>query len=588
MMAKSTFVSVVALLAVAAMVAANPEVEHLTYKVAHVFANSLSKTAELESFEPMADVTRQFISNILDKQPRSCLGCKQTVKSVQQRFLDPANQAKLNELAKTICISFNLFTQHVCNGTVDLFDGPVLTIIGHSVLEPTEVCGLRGECPYTPVPTWEPTFAKPKPTVPPRPVPSPDGQRQYILHITDTHYDPSYVAGAEAKCIDPLCCRPPWISGNITKPAGIFGDYLCDAPLTLVNELLDHAARSRYPISSILWTGDIPPHDVWESNRESYRDLMQLMASRIQNYFPRVPVFGAIGNHESVPVDLFAPNSIPEDEFSARWLYETLANQWSRWLPESAVADLRKRGSYTALVSRGLRVVSINDEGCSEGNWWLRMRREADCCKFEVPDPDLTLKWLVDTLQAAEDAGEKVLFLRHIPNSSRCNKEWSLNFHKILDRFESTLIAMFTGHSHDDEFEIHYRGEGRAEPFLMNYIGPGMTPYTNGNPAYRIYELDVETQQIVNHYTYIMNLEESNRSGRAVFFEEYDAVSAYSMRGLHAEDWNELTQRFEADDALFQKWYLYYGRSIPGRTCDEACKARSICEMRTARTEFAC
>ena len=32
---------------------------------------------------------------------------------------------------------------------------------------------------------------------------------------------------------------------------------------------------------------------------------------------------------------------------------------------------------------------------------------------------DNSLHWLVDVLQAAEDAGERVLMLRHIPNASR-------------------------------------------------------------------------------------------------------------------------------------------------------------------------
>lgn len=30
-------------------------------------------------------------------------------------------------------------------------------------------------------------------------------------------------------------------------------------------------------IDYILWTGDIPPHDVWESTREGYLELMDDM-----------------------------------------------------------------------------------------------------------------------------------------------------------------------------------------------------------------------------------------------------------------------------------------------------------------------
>jgi hypothetical protein len=36
---------------------------------------------------------------------------------------------------------------------------------------------------------------------------------------------------------------------------------------------------------------------------------------------------------------------------------------------------------------QGLRVVSLNDEGCSTNNFWLRMKKETGCCKNEYADP---------------------------------------------------------------------------------------------------------------------------------------------------------------------------------------------------------
>jgi hypothetical protein len=165
---------------------------------------------------------------------------------------------------------------------------------------------------------------------------------------------------------------------------------------------------------------------------------------------------------------------------------------------------------------------------------------------------DNTLHWLIDTLQAAEDAGERVLMLRHIPNASRsvpeplartytqkaiayahtrihptyrhrhhahfhrdsrgahacicvvggedgpsliqrgacrCNTAWSLNYHTIMVRFESTIIAMFSGHSHSDFFELYYRDAARTQAAVVNYVGPGATTYTDTNPGIRIYEV---------------------------------------------------------------------------------------------------
>ena len=80
--------------------------------------------------------------------------------------------------------------------------------------------------------------------------------------------------------------------------------------------------------------------------------------------------------------------------------------------------------------------------------------------------------------------------LRHTAGRMRrCNGAWSLNYHKIMVRYESSLIGMFTGHSHDDEYEIFYRDEARTSAATVNYIGPSATPYTNSNPGFRIYEV---------------------------------------------------------------------------------------------------
>ena len=73
--------------------------------------------------------------------------------------------------------------------------------------------------------------------------------------------------------------------------------------------------------------------------------------------------------------------------------------------------------------------------------------------------------------------------------ASRCNAAWSLNYHKILVRYENAIVAAFTGHSHWDHFELHYRDDvARTEAAVINYIGPSAT--TSGSfPAFRIYEV---------------------------------------------------------------------------------------------------
>lgn len=150
-------------------------------------------------------------------------------------------------------------------------------------------------------------------------------------------------------------------------------------------------------------------------------------------------------------------------------------------------------------------------------------------------DPAKELQWLIHELQAAEDNGEKVhiigkiLFMNgyfwyivlkfvvlpgHIaPGSSDCMKVWSRNFYAIIDRFESTILAQFYGHSHADEFEVFYDVQENSNiktkggklkqqrnnkdlftftgrPTGVAYLGPSVTTYDHYNPAYRIYYVD--------------------------------------------------------------------------------------------------
>ena len=92
------------------------------------------------------------------------------------------------------------------------------------------------------------------------------------------------------------------------RAAGIFGDFNCDAPRSLLVDMYDYAANRAGlpPIDYVLWTGDIPPHDVWESSRPSYTALMEDQAQLLADYFPNAVVLGAIGNHEAEPARLIA------------------------------------------------------------------------------------------------------------------------------------------------------------------------------------------------------------------------------------------------------------------------------------------
>ena len=56
-------------------------------------------------------------------------------------------------------------------------------------------------------------------------------------------------------------------------------------------------------VDYILWTGDLPPHDIWNQTKEDNLDNLKYNAQLMAYYFKGIPIFPTVGNHESCPVD---------------------------------------------------------------------------------------------------------------------------------------------------------------------------------------------------------------------------------------------------------------------------------------------
>ncbi len=139
-------------------------------------------------------------------------------------------------------------------------------------------------------------------------------------------------------------------------------------------------------------------------------------------------------------------------------------------------------GYYSSRIpQRKLRILSINTNHAYLLNWWIFIGGN---------DPDNMLHWLVRELQEAEDKGDAVYILGHIPPGRKdVSKYWSVAFNTIVNRYEDTIVAQFYGHSHLDEMEIFYEGENRQRATNIAYMCPSITPYHNVNPGFRFYEV---------------------------------------------------------------------------------------------------
>jgi sphingomyelin phosphodiesterase len=171
-------------------------------------------------------------------------------------------------------------------------------------------------------------------------------------------------------------------------------------------------------------------------------------------------------------------------------------------------------------------------------------------------DPANQLKWLVHQLQEAETANEKVHIIGHIPPDSReCTQAWLYNYLRIMERYEDTILAQYYGHTHRDEFRILYSLYKQPKPVSIAFIGPSMTPYTENNPAYRVYSMD--SNGYLNDYTtFYFNLSEANSQMTPPKWKlGYQAKSTFKLFDLGPDSWHNFITRLEQDENLFQSYH---------------------------------
>lgn len=142
-----------------------------------------------------------------------------------------------------------------------------------------------------------------------------------VLHLADIHVDREYAVGSEAECsneegfIYAFCCRdyPPGKSASkdtINTPAPKWGIAAnCDIPYITFEESMKFISEHE-TLDYIIITGDLEPHAIWDYTQESTTANIVNITNTLLKYFPNIPVFQAIGNHEGVPMDAYVAHFI--------------------------------------------------------------------------------------------------------------------------------------------------------------------------------------------------------------------------------------------------------------------------------------
>jgi sphingomyelin phosphodiesterase len=517
-------------------------------------------------------------------EPISCEVCELLVKAFQDLIESNVSESELIKWSIEICIKYKLGgdyreMEQLCAGVVPEFAPEIIYIFSQKYVDPKRVCTALGFCKPKPlglsalreeVKRVEALTRKPQniPKVRKSNVKAPSNG--YFFQISDLHLDPSYREGAVIDCGLPLCCR----TGNSTQPGNssrLWGEYECDPPQRMVQAALSVITQDQEKLPDfVLWTGDTPPHDIWEESQVGQVKRMKAVSDLLYAMLGNnIPVYPAFGNHDTFPVDQFAEPPLNQ------WLMNNISLIWGRWLSSSALTTLRIGGYYSVTPEAGLRIISINTQYCDNVNFWLWLDHE---------DPTGQLAWLTTELSAAESNNEKVYIIGHIPpGDDTCESRYSRKYFAIVQRFNQTIAGQFFGHTHHDAFQVFREAYTDAKPMNLAYIAPSITPYTKTNPSVRRYEFYSDTREIVDYTQFHTDLEETNKNNKPNFVEYYSAKQAYGLDSLRPDSWYDLIERMKQNDTLVQLVYHHkYTGYYDSSTCDKSCKKELICSLSNA------
>lgn len=170
-------------------------------------------------------------------------------------------------------------------------------------------------------------------------------------------------------------------------------------------------------------------------------------------------------------------------------------------------------------------------------------------------------------------------------------------FYQIIERYSPHVIAaIFFGHTHEDQLMIYYANNGTvqdtAHALNVAWVGPSITPLTNLNSGYRMYEVDTGDFSVYDAHTYYVDIHAASGINASetgpVWNYEYSTRETYNVgwpadAPLNATYWHQVTEEMEANHDLVSKFNSFEGKmSVRSPNCtSDACAEAKVCYMRS-------
>ncbi|ODV85312.1 hypothetical protein CANARDRAFT_28580 [[Candida] arabinofermentans NRRL YB-2248] len=462
--------------------------------------------------------------------------------------------------------------------------------------------------------------------------PEPGNETFNVLHISDFHVELDYVVGGEANCTTNMCCNgravnklsvpngynyselltddeaeglslynSSYIDGVFVKgsfnqsvidnalvwePASTFGTYTCDAPEILINNSLVAIAQfqqaNNLTFEFSIFTGDLVDHDeVKYTGYEMTKKSEEVIFRDIKYQLKDIPVYSVMGNHDNFP---YGEQGMQKYGFNNMfdWNSELMSELWLDydWIDFETAQEVKEHYcGFSVTTKRGLKIIALNSNVFYFKNHYAYINMTKD------PDSFGHYSFLVDELLESESKGQRVWIMYHIPASSDALPIHSKLMGDIIERFSPyTIAAVFNGHTHYDQFQILYQGNGSDSNAKTidnvvqhTWIMPSVSPNYYLNPSWRYMEVDTETFSVMNAYTYYAKLNETfyNFSNEPEYEFEYSSREAYDIdwpesSPLNATYWHLVAEKMKDKNSTMQMYSDFSMRYSPEPDlCDE-------------------
>ncbi|KAI1897483.1 hypothetical protein AGOR_G00083740 [Albula goreensis] len=389
-------------------------------------------------------------------------------------------------------------------------------------------------------------------------------------HISDLHLDPTYhITDDHTK----VCFSS---KGYPASDPGLFGDFMCDSPYKLIQSAFQFMRELEPLPDFIIWTGDSPPHVPAEKlSTDLVIHIITNMTYTIREFFPDLPVYPALGNHDYWPQDQFP--------IATNEIYLAVAKLWEPWLKSEALTTLRKGGYYSQVIGPSLRLVSLN----------TNLYYSPNKVTVNMTDPAGQFEWLVDTLENCRQSDEKAYVIAHVPigylpyatGTTAIREAHNERLVEIFRIYSDVVAGHFYGHTHRDSIMVLLDHTG--QPVNSLFVTPAITPikhveepYSN-NPGLRMYLYDPQDYSLLDIWQYYMNLTEANMEEKPGWKLEYKMTEDFNIKDIQPQSLYELAVSFGIPQSkTFHKYFTHfmvsYNETI---VCEGSCQMTQVCSV---------